>query len=254
MGTGVVGFNVAPEHALFSDLNPHTILFYRSLQTNETTPCIVRHFLEESGARLAEQGESYFYEVRTRFNKYHRPLDFLFLSRACFNGMIRFNRQGEFNVPFCRKPGRFSKSYITKIVNQVSWVHRLVRNRDWVFESGDFASIIASAGPADCIYCDPPYFQRHVDYYNCWGEGEEYKLYMALKESEARFLLSTWQGNEYRNNNSVENYWKKFSIHTRDHFYHVGAKENNRHAMTEALVFNYQLETERRDRERLVRD
>ncbi len=40
------------------------------------------------------------------------PLKFLFLNRADFNGMIRLNRKGEFNVPFCKKPERFSKSHI----------------------------------------------------------------------------------------------------------------------------------------------
>ena len=41
------------------------------------------------GTRLLERGESHYYEIREHFNKTHEPLDFLFLNRAGFNGMIR---------------------------------------------------------------------------------------------------------------------------------------------------------------------
>ncbi len=32
MGSGVVGFNARPKRAVFGDLNPHIINFYRALQ------------------------------------------------------------------------------------------------------------------------------------------------------------------------------------------------------------------------------
>ncbi|MBW2093233.1 MAG: DNA adenine methylase [Deltaproteobacteria bacterium] len=81
-------------------------------------------------------------EVRERFNKYQLPLDFLFLSRAGFNGMIRFNSNGEFNVPFCKKTERFSKAYITKIVNQISYVWQLLKFYNWKFCCGDFEDLM----------------------------------------------------------------------------------------------------------------
>ena len=34
---------------------------------------------------------------------------FLFLSRSCFNGVMRFNDKGEFNVPFCKNTTKFAK-------------------------------------------------------------------------------------------------------------------------------------------------
>ena len=91
MGTGVVAFNLAPKKALLCDTNPHLVNFYLSLADGLTTPGIVRKFLNNEGAKLLEKGESHYYKVRDRFNKEHRPLDFLFLNRAGFNGMIRFN-------------------------------------------------------------------------------------------------------------------------------------------------------------------
>lgn len=112
VGSGVVGFNVAPSTALFSDSNPHIIRFYSAINTGLITPGIAREFLVSEGENLSKHGKDYYYEVRERFNCTQAPLDFLFLNRSCFNGMIRFNSQGQFNVPFGHKPERFSKAYI----------------------------------------------------------------------------------------------------------------------------------------------
>ncbi len=61
-------------------------------------------------------------------------IDFLFLNRAGFNGMIRFNGKGQFNTPFCRKPRRFVQAYVTKIVNHVSYVSYLFKVKDFTFK------------------------------------------------------------------------------------------------------------------------
>ena len=129
-GSGAVGFNVAPERAAFSDSNPHIIGFYAAINRGEIDAGIVRGFLEEEGSRLLERGAARYYEIRDRFNAQGAVLDFLFLNRSCFNGLMRFNGRGEFNVPFCRKPERFSKGYVTKIVNQVARVSELMRAND----------------------------------------------------------------------------------------------------------------------------
>ncbi|MGL4424069.1 MAG: Dam family site-specific DNA-(adenine-N6)-methyltransferase, partial [Gemmataceae bacterium] len=118
-GSCVVPLNVRPERALLCDSNEHIIRFYSDLQSGLVTSGVVRHYLEEQGANLKRGGEDVFYEIRDQFNANPNSLAFLFLNRACFNGVMRFNRKGRFNVPFCRKPERFSKAYITKITNQV---------------------------------------------------------------------------------------------------------------------------------------
>ena len=116
MGSGVVGFNVKPRRAIFADINPFIIDFYSKIQSKEINSRIIFHFLNEHGKILAEKGEEYYYSVRERFNLEHNPLDFLFLNRSCFNGMVRFNKSYEFNVPYGHKPERFSKAYVTKII------------------------------------------------------------------------------------------------------------------------------------------
>ena len=236
MGTGVVAFNLAPKHALLCDTNPHLISFYQDIA--QITPETVRNYLKMEGTRLLERGESHYYEIRGRFNKTHEPLDFLFLNRAGFNGMIRFNRKGEFNVPFCRKPQRFAQAYITKIVNQISNVKRLLQTKDFIFECQSFEQTIAQATAQDIIYCDPPYIARHADYYNSWNDEHEKALFTALSRTPARFILSTWHHNDFRRNEYIELLWNQFSILTREHFYHVGASKSNRNPIIEAIITN----------------
>lgn len=239
MGSGVVGFNIAPRRAIFADVNLHIINFYNAIKSGKVTAGIAKEFLETEGSLLRKHGEDHYYAVRERFNKDFSPLDLLFLNRACFNGVMRFNKKGLFNVPFGHKPERFAKAYITKITNQIKYVSQATSQFDWQFICSDFRKVIASASQGDFIYCDPPYIGRHVDYYNSWNEKDEQELYELLKETPAKFILSTWHSNKYRTNSAIEKYTHYFTILTREHFYHVGASENNRNPMLEAIVLNY---------------
>lgn len=238
MGTGVVAFNVRPKKAILCDSNPHLINFYNGIKNNNITPNIVRHFLEEEGEKLLYI-EDYYYKVRKRFNEKHDPLDFLFINRAGFNGMIRFNQKGGHNVPFCKKPNRFAKAYITKIVNQVENIHKIINNGDYTFINQPFQDTISMANNDDIIYCDPPYIDRHTDYFNSWNEEDEHQLNTLLDKFNGQFILSTWHSNQYRENEYVKTIWKKFNLLTKEHFYHLGGTQNNRNSMLEALILNY---------------
>ena len=248
MGTGAVAFNVAPRRAILCDSNPHLVNFYSSIATGEITPEVVKEFLTREGEILLSKGEDHYYFVRDRFNSEHSPLDFLFVNRAGFNGMIRFNRKGGFNIPFCRKPQRFAQAYITKITNQVSWASKLIKAKEFTFKCQDFSKTIEEASPTDIIYCDPPYIDRHVDYYNGWDDTHERELFNKLSSFKGKFILSTWHHNDYRENEYVKNLWSEHSVLTREHFYHVGGKEKNRNPVIEALVTNFiAISTERKN-------
>lgn len=240
MGSGVVGFNVAPRRAVFADTNPHLIAVYTAIQRGVMTAANVREYLEREGAELARRDDAYYYEVRDRFNERHDPFDFLFLNRSCFNGMIRFNRQGGFNVPYGHKPQRFAKAYITKIVNQVAHVQERLACNDWTFVEQSFEATIEQAPEESFIYCDPPYIGRHVDYYDSWDESREIRLHELLMAHKGRFMLSTWDHNRYRSNPYLDSLWSDCRKTTKDHFYHVGARQANRSSMVEALLTNYE--------------
>ena len=239
MGSGVVGFNIEPHRAIFADTNPHIIEFYNQIKCGKITSCEVRAFLEHEGKLLEKGDDEYYYTVRMRFNNEHNPLDFLFLNRSCFNGMIRFNKNYDFNVPYVHRPQRFAKAYVSKIVNQVAHVEKLLHMHSWDFVCQSFEDTIAMAGKNDFIYCDPPYLGRHVDYYDSWDEKSELALHKALIESKTKFMLSTWDHNDYRENEYIKSVWHDCKKITHQHFYHVGAKETNRNPVIEALLTNY---------------
>jgi DNA adenine methylase len=239
MGSGVIGFNLRPKRALFADKNPHLINFYRAIQKGEITSAKAKAFLESEGEQLRKSGQAYFNAVRARFNRDGSPWDFLFLNRSCFNGIIRFNSKGGFNTPYNHKPERFAQAYVTKITNQIDYVSKAMAAGDWEFRCADFRDVIRRATAKDVIYCDPPYLGRHVDYFDSWSEDDERDLAAALVESPARFIISTWHSNQYRQNTALKKYWNGFAMLTREHFYHVGGKETNRNPMLEALVMNF---------------
>ena len=242
MGSGVVAFSIRPNRALLADSNPHLINFYQAIAKGRITSASTRRFLEIEGGELLRSNGEHYYKVRERFNRQGDPLDFLFLNRSGFNGLIRFNRKGGYNVPFCRKPNRFAPAYITKIANQVQAGFDVMSFGAYEFVCQDFTDTIGASVAGDLIYCDPPYIDRHADYFNQWDAESEHKLARSLTAAPCNFILSVWHSNDFRKNTFLDSLWSDFHVCTRQHFYHVGGKEYNRNKMTEALVTNFEPE------------
>lgn len=245
LGTGVVAFNARYKRAVLNDTNPHIIRFYKGVQDGSITAPLMKQYLQKEGKLLSEAGNNgyeHYLKVRARFNSGEfSPYDFIFLSRAGFNGMMRFGSKGNWNIPFCKKPNRFASAYVTKIVNQLTSVAQVIQPEpDWCFHNQSFAGIIPLATEDDLIYCDPPYYGRHVDYYNGWTEKDEELLFHLLSDTKAKFILSTWHHSDWRENEMICKFWQKFNIITKDHFYHNGGRIENRKSVVEALVCNFE--------------
>lgn len=238
LGSGAVAFNIAPERATLADTNKHMIDVYQGIQDGSVNGRTVREYLEREGTHLLDRGEDHYYAVRDRFNEHGSPFDFIFLSRACFNGMMRFNRKGGFNVPFCRKPERFRPALITKITNQVEWAKQAMKGKDWTFVAQDWRVTLQGATKGDMIYCDPPYVGRHTDYYNGFTDEEADDLARALIATPAGFAMSMWLENKYRRNDYVDRWFDAYPQRTMSHFYHVGPQESLRNEMTEVVILS----------------
>lgn len=246
LGSGEVLFNINPDYALISDNNKYIITFFKALQDKTLTPNIVQEFLDVNGEKLQRQGKDYYYEMRAEFNRTHNPLHFLFLNRSCFNGVMRFNNKGDFNVPFCNKENRFAKALITKIVNQVSLIQNIIlsHGNKWKFISCDWKDLLQyNDFPCKTLffYFDPPYVERHSTYFDAWTEEKNEEFFSFISSLESDFILSNWLSNAYRENDHIKTHFEngRFNVLTIEHFYHVGAQEKNRNAILECLITNF---------------
>ncbi|PYS78527.1 MAG: adenine methyltransferase [Acidobacteria bacterium] len=145
-----VALGLRPERALLNDINPHLINFYR-----QASRCLSLEIDARYNRKL-------FYAHRARFNQLIRIGSartkeaaqlFYYLNRTCFNGLCRFNRDGEFNVPF----GQYQK------INYATDFHAYQELfRRWKFANKDFAKL--SIERDDFIYADPPYDVEFTTY------------------------------------------------------------------------------------------
>ncbi len=138
-----VTLGLMPKRALLNDINPHLINFYGWLKRGLTIDLPMQN------------SSSDYYASRERFNHClesgHAESGsgaalFYYLNRTGYNGLCRFNRRGQFNVPF----GRYKRiNYRTDF----SPYRKLFKS--WTFSSADFETL--PLRPDDFIYADPPY-------------------------------------------------------------------------------------------------
>ena len=126
-GSCVVALNVQPKNALLSDSNVHIIRLYQEVQSGVLTPALAKSFLTDEGNKLRQDGEPYYYAVRQRFNARPNSLDFLFLNRSCFNGVMRFNRSREIQCALRPQTGTIrtglrDKNYESNQANRGSYL------------------------------------------------------------------------------------------------------------------------------------
>lgn len=137
------------ESFLLADVNSDLINLYQMLS-------VVPELVTELAQRMFSgmNSEEDYCSVRMEFNTQlltgpQRAAAFLYLNRHCFNGLIRYNRDGQFNVGF----GKYRAPYFPaeEIKAFASMAHSCV------FMNAGYRRTLALAGEGDVVYCDPPY-------------------------------------------------------------------------------------------------
>ncbi len=147
-GSGSVFFNTDYSSYLLADINPDLIGFFiamrnRTQELIETAEIFFRR----------DNSEERFYTIRNNFNAndsaFARAVMFLYLNRHCYNGLCRYNLNGEFNAPY----GKYKAPYFPK--DEILQFAEKAKNT--AFLCLDFEETIEMAGAGDVVYCDPPY-------------------------------------------------------------------------------------------------
>lgn len=235
MGSGAVCFNVPDwiKHVYCYDINPHIIAFYKAIQNREITPFSIKFCFDYYGDNLCNE---FYLRIRDQFNEEHNLIDFLFLTRTCFNGVMRFNSKGKFNVPYCKVDKRLSERVINEIIESIRQLQMLFIEKDYHFEVLDYKESIERAPENSIIYCDPPYAGLNTDYYSTWTANEEQVLHDMLMMKE-NAIVSSWYDNGKVHNDNIEKIWGDgWNVQEIPHKYMVAPKGENRRQISEALL------------------
>lgn len=107
--------------------------------------------------------KGYYNFIRNEFNESFNevPHLFLFLNRTCYNGLIRYNQNGDFNSPFHLTRKGINPDRLDKIIDE--WNHLLNEN-DVKFFNGSY-NLWNVQDEDSFVYLDPPYANTNVIYY-----------------------------------------------------------------------------------------
>ena len=155
VGGGAMYFHLASNdrflgEAFLSDLNSHLIAFYDEVCRRTD------HVLEEYEWLAEMSCRDAFYEVRDAFNAdtgrdpIGQAARFLYITSHGFNGLMRYNKKGQCNVPYGGderkpRPAHELRQSVNLMVKTAHVAHASFRN------------LPQEPGWGDLVYCDPPY-------------------------------------------------------------------------------------------------
>lgn len=156
LGGGSLLYLLGRPGSVAGDVYEPLVALFRRVQN---APDEVSQAYAREWSLLGAKGPEHFYLVRERFNETHDPLALNFLLRTCVNGIVRFNKSGQFNNSFhLSRPG-MDPARFEKIVR--AWSHRLAGVS---LVAGDYEATLERATEGDFAYLDPPYLGTRQRY------------------------------------------------------------------------------------------
>lgn len=209
-----VGLNVNANSVLYNDADEHLKYLFQMFKNldKSVTFDLINQVIDEYGlSRVSEHSYEFygcnggdglgsynkdkFLKLRADYNAksgedYYKFIMLYVLIVYAFNNQIRFNSNGEFNLPVGKRD--FNVSMIEKLS---SFIDR-VKEQDCYFSSVDFREVNTDElTPNDFVYADPPYLITCATYneQDGWSESDECDLLAFLDdldERHIRFALS----------------------------------------------------------------
>lgn len=166
-----------------SDIIPELINLWNSIKNDPEKTSSEYQIRWE---KLQREGFQVYYQIRESFNNSKNCFDFLFLTRTCVNGLIRYNEKGEFNNSFhLTRPG-INPSTLRQII--FKWHYYL---QDIKFEEIDYREALSNVKRNNFVFLDPPYGGTKDRYTKT--EFNLYDFYTHLEKlnsNDAKWLLT----------------------------------------------------------------
>lgn len=236
-GGGAVYFYLEPDNAIINDINDRLMLFYRQLRDNYPEMRVQldeiqriyeanqveykKSKAENPDERVPNANEELYYRMRKLFNRpddtYLDGVIYFFINKTAYSGMIRYNNNGEYNVPF----GRYPNLNTQLVTEQHS---RLLQGAE--LYSLDYKDIFDMAGENDFIFLDPPYDCVFNDYGNIemmngFDEAEHRRLAEDFRNLPCRALMvigKTPLTMDLYGDYVFDEYYKNYAVNIRNRF------------------------------------
>lgn len=152
-GSMSVALNVPAKVCVLNDINGHIIQLYRCLISEG------EEFIDYCESFFTDGNVSdIFYDRRKQFNETQNNREksglFVYLNRHGFNGLTRYNKSGQYNVPF----GKYKKPYFPR-EEMRGFISNMESKMLLRMTGYDFADplLYNNLSLNSVVYCDPPY-------------------------------------------------------------------------------------------------
>lgn len=238
LGGGAVFFHLSPQKSVVNDINSKLTQFYSELQTNgeqvinelnqlqliyDRNQKEYEHLkLLTPQERIENKNEALYYKLRNMYNdkvprEYLESVIYFFINKTAYSGMIRFNSQGEYNVPF----GRY-KNFNTKLIT----TEHLQLLKKATIVTGDYSQVFELSKDDDFMFLDPPYDCVFTDYGNLdnkkgFDEDDHRRLAADFRNLSCKALMiigKTPLTEELYGKYIKDEYEKSYSVNIRNRF------------------------------------
>jgi DNA adenine methylase Dam len=253
-GSLAVEMNVKAEIYYLNDKLSQLINTYKSIKQGDYTGDImiawIKRLIKTFG--LSNISKDNYDMLKGHYNRLtHKemyPEYFLTIMLHSFNNQIRFNKKGEFNLPFGKRT--LNESNEIGVRNLCDFI---VNNRtnftNWSFEEFIYIAtqyVTPDRETVPLYYLDPPYNNTTATYNeNNWNDKQEQSLYYSI--DRINFYGNKFVMSNVLEHNGVENKMLKRYIEERGFKYDVidynygnsSYNKKNRSKSVECIVYNY---------------
>ena len=239
-----VGINVKANRIIGNDVCNEVIEVYKGIQKEglENSLKLIKN--EINKYELSKTNEKGYKSIRDKYNSGDNDW-YVFYSMLVhsFNYQIRFNKKGEYNMPFGRNKSYFNPTLEKNFIEFA----KSIESKNIVFTNNSFEDLkIDKLNNKDFVYLDPPYLITCASYNESdgWNIDKEKRLLGIcdnLNRNGIKFALSNVLEHKGLKNDVLIDWCKKYNVNYLNHNYNnCNYQKNDKNNKTiEVLITNY---------------
>ena len=177
-----VGINIEAKNIICNDTEQVVIDLFNSWKELDSSEALSILESTISKYQLSKTNEEGFKRIRQDYNEGDKSWDMFYaMLTHSFNYQIRFNKDGNYNMPFGRNRSSFNPTLKKNFIEFIDKLNE--KNIDFI--SMDFSKVdLSMLTTNDIVYCDPPYLITCASYneHDGWNEIKERELLSLLDE------------------------------------------------------------------------